>query len=381
MKSSAAARDNTLRTILYILQKEFTQVFRDKAILPIIFIMPVFQLLILSYAATFELKNTRFVTLDHDNSVQSKKLVAKFSGSSFFSYIGHAASYEEAEQAIKSNLADQILIIEPDFEKNLNLEKTAKVQIVTNAINGSAAGLMNAYANNIVADFNKEIIVEQMPQKFLGIPIQVKPTYWYNPELNYITFMVPGILVLLVTIIGMFLSGMNLVKEKEVGTIEQINVTPIKKYQFIAGKLIPFWVIANIDLGIGLLVAYFVFHIPVEGSIFLLFFVASVYLVVILSFGLFISTLTNTMQQSMFISWFFLVIFILMSGLFTPIESMPDWAQVIVSFNPVAYFIKINRMIMLKGSGFFDFQKEFWILVAYAIAMFVFSTVRYRKTS
>ncbi len=381
MKSSAAARDNTLRTILYILQKEFTQVFRDKAILPIIFIMPVFQLLILSYAATFELKNTRFVTLDHDNSVQSKKLVAKFSGSSFFSYIGHAASYEEAEQAIKSNLADQILIIEPDFEKNLNLEKTAKVQIVTNAINGSAAGLMNAYANNIVADFNKEIIIEQMPQKFLGIPIQVKPTYWYNPELNYITFMVPGILVLLVTIIGMFLSGMNLVKEKEVGTIEQINVTPIKKYQFIAGKLIPFWVIANIDLGIGLLVAYFVFHIPVEGSIFLLFFVASVYLVVILSFGLFISTLTNTMQQSMFISWFFLVIFILMSGLFTPIESMPDWAQVIVSFNPVAYFIKINRMIMLKGSGFFDFQKEFWILVAYAIAMFVFSTVRYRKTS
>jgi len=363
------------------LQKEFTQVFRDKAILPIIFIMPVFQLLILSYAATFELKNTRFVTLDHDNSVQSKKLVAKFSGSSFFSYIGHAASYEEAEQAIKSNLADQILIIEPDFEKNLNLEKTGKVQIITNAINGSAAGLMNAYANNIVADFNKEIIIEQMPQKFLGMPIQVKPTYWYNPELNYITFMVPGILVLLITIIGMFLSGMNLVKEKEVGTIEQINVTPIKKYQFIAGKLIPFWVIANIDLGIGLLLARFVFQIPIEGSIFLLFFVASVYLVVILSFGLFISTLTNTMQQSMFISWFFLVIFILMSGLFTPIESMPDWAQVIVSFNPVSYFIKINRMIMLKGSGFFDFQKEFWILVAYAVAMFVFSTVRYRKTA
>ena len=240
---------------------------------------------------------------------------------------------------------------------------------------------MNAYAISIVADFNKEIIVAQMPQKFMGMPINVKPTYWYNPELNYITFMVPGILVLLVTIIGMFLSGMNLVKEKEVGTIEQINVTPIKKYQFIAGKLIPFWVIANIDLGIGLLLARFVFQIPIEGSIFLLFFVASVYLVVILSFGLFISTLTNTMQQSMFISWFFLVIFILMSGLFTPIESMPDWAQVIVSFNPVSYFIKINRMIMLKGSGFFDFQKEFWILVAYAVVMFVFSTVRYRKTA
>lgn len=343
--------------------------------------MPVFELLVLSYAATFELKNTRFVTLDQDNSVLSEKLIAKFSGSSFFSYIGQAASYAEAEQALRSNLTDQILIVEPNFEKNLNLEKTAKVQLVTNAINGSAASLMNAYALSIVSDFNKEIIVEQMPQKFLGMPIRVKPTYWYNPELNYITFMVPGILVLLVTIIAMFLSGMNLVKEKELGTIEQINVTPIKKYQFIAGKLIPFWVIANLDLAIGLLVARYVFLIPVTGSIPLLFFVASVYLVVVLSFGLFISTLTNTMQQSMFISWFFLVIFILMSGLFTPIESMPDWAQILVKFNPVAYFIKINRMIMLKGSGFFDFQKEFWLLVIYAVVMFVFSTVRYRKTA
>jgi len=370
-----------MKTILYILQKEFIQVFRDKTMLPIIFIMPALQLLVLSYTATFEIKNIRFVTVDQDKSSLSKKLINKFDGSSFFEYKGNSDNYNEAEQMIINDKADQILIIEQDFGKNLNTEKFGKVQVVTNAINGNAAGLMNAYANAIISDFNKQIIIEQYPTKNIGLPIAVKPLFWYNPELNYITYMVPGILVLLVTLIGMFLSGMNLVKEKELGTIEQINVTPIKKYQFIAGKLIPFWIIALIDLGIGLLLAWFVFNIPIIGSIFLIFFVAAVYLLVVLSFGLFISTLTNTMQQSMFITWFFVVIFILMSGLFTPIESMPHWAQIIDNFNPVAYFIKINRMIMLKGSGFFDFQKEFWILVAYGIGMFTFSIMRYRKTA
>jgi ABC-2 type transport system permease protein len=251
---------------------------------------------------------------------------------------------------------------------------------VANAINSTTANLAYAYTSAIIKDYNIDLATKLIGKK-VKQPIQVRYSYWFNPELNYKTYMVPGILVLLVTMIGLFLASMNVVREKEIGTIEQINVTPIKKYQFIAGKLIPFWVIANIDLGIGLLIARYVFLIPVAGSIPLLFFVASVYLVVVLSFGLFISTLTNTMQQSMFISWFFLVIFILMSGLFTPIESMPGWAQILVKFNPVAYFIKINRMIMLKGSGFFDFQKEFWLLVIYAVLMFAFSTLRYRKTT
>lgn len=347
--------------------------------LPIIFIIPILQLLVLSYTATFEIKNVRFISVDHDRSALSSQIIAKFNGSSFFQYYGNADSYDEAFQLIKQDKADQIIVIEPDFEKQLNKDLSAKIQVVTNAINGSAASLMSAYASAIIADFNKEIIIQQHPVHFKGLPIQIQSSYWYNSELDYITFMVPGILVLLVTIIAMFLSGMNLVKEKEIGTIEQINVTPIKKYQFLAGKLIPFWIIANVDLGIGLLLAFFVFKIPVMGSIALLYLVSSVYLVVVLSFGLFISTLTNTMQQAMFISWFFLVIFILMGGLFTPIESMPQWAQIIDYLNPVAYFIKINRMIMLKGSGFMDFQKDFWILLAYAIAMFTFSTMRYRK--
>ncbi len=347
--------------------------------LPIIFVVPFVQLLVLSYTATFEIKNVRFISVDQDRSALSTQLISKFNGSSFFQYHGNTSTYEDAVQLIKQDKADQVLIIPPSFEKDLNKENVTQIQVVTNAINGNAASLMSAYASAIIADFNKEIIIKQQPVIFSGLPIEIKTSYWYNRELDYITYMVPGILVLLVTIIAMFLSGMNLVKEKELGTIEQINVTPIRKYQFIAGKLIPFWVIANMDLGIGLLLAYFVFGIPVMGSVALLYLVASVYMVVVLSFGLFISTLTNTMQQSMFISWFFLIIFILMSGLFTPVESMPHWAQVIDYFNPVAYFIKINRMIMLKGSEFHDFQTDFWILLVYAVVMFVFSTMQYRK--
>ncbi len=349
--------------------------------LPIIFIVPIFQLLILSYTATFEIKNINFVVVDHDKSILSSQLKSKFTGSSFYNFIGEAIDYKTAEETLRMGTADQIIVIEPDFERSLQLEKRGKIQVITNGINGSAASLMGAYATLIISDFNKEIIIDEFPLANVNLPINTHPSFWYNPELNYITFMVPGILVLLVTIIGMFLSSMNLVKEKEIGTIEQINVTPIKKYQFIAGKLIPFWVIANIDLAIGLILAYLVFNIPVIGSVALLFGVASVYLIAVLSLGLFISTMTNTMQQAMFISWFFLVIFILMSGLFTPIESMPNWAQILNYINPLAYFIKINRMIMLKGSGFMDFQREFYLLLTYAIAVLSLSIMRYRKTS
>ncbi|MFA5419479.1 MAG: ABC transporter permease [Bacteroidales bacterium] len=369
-----------MRKLLFILQKEFTQVFRDKAMLPIIFVIPIVQLLVLSYTATFEIKQVRMVVVDHDRTPESRDLVAKFSGSSFYKITNQVVEYAAAAELLKKGKADQFIVIGPRFASHLVTDRKANVQLITDAINGSAASLMNAYATAIIGEYNREIVVAITPVARQSLPIRVEPSYWYNPELNYITFMVPGILVLLVTIIGMFLGSMNLVKEKEIGTIEQINVTPIKKYQFIAGKLIPFWVIANIDLAIGLLLAYFVFKIPVIGSVWLLFGVASIYLVAILSIGLVISTLSNTMQQAMFISWFFLVVFILMSGLFTPIESMPHWAQIIDYANPVAYFIKINRMIMLKGSGWSDIQSEVVILAGYAILLFMFSIWRYRKT-
>ncbi|PKP52237.1 MAG: ABC transporter permease [Bacteroidetes bacterium HGW-Bacteroidetes-1] len=370
-----------MRTILFILQKEFRQIFRDRTMLPIILVVPMVQLLILSYTATFELKNTRLAIIDQDHSVSSRSLNRKFEGSPFFSMVDGLITYDEGMEMLKRSKADQILVIESDLDYHIGRSEKAGLLLVTNAINGSAASLMNAYALAIINDFGKEVQKEMYPNLPKVMPIHIEVRHWYNPQLDYKTYMVPGILVLLVTLIGMFLSGMNIVKEKEFGTIEQINVTPIKKYQFMIGKLLPFWFIAMFELLFGLGFAALVFNIHIVGSLPLLLGVASVYLLVVLGFGLLVSTITETMQQAMFVSWFFLVIFILMSGLFTPAESMPDWAQWLNRINPIAYFIQINRMIMLKGSSFSDFADQFYALVVYAFVIFSLAVWRYRKVA
>lgn len=349
--------------------------------LPIIFLVPIFQLIVLSYTATFEIKNVNLYIVDQDNSPASRDVISKFKGSPFYTITGSAGIFAQAESALINNYADQILQIPANFEKELQTDKKSNLQVTTNAINGSAASLMNAYALSILKDYNSDIIVEQLGLRQPPDPIRISHAFWYNPELNYFTFMVPGILVLLVTVISAFLSAMNIVREKEIGTIEQINVTPIRKYQFILGKLIPFWFIALSELAFGLLLAKIIFDIPMLGSLGLIFFVAGVFLLVALGLGLLISTLTNTQQQSMFLTFFFMIVFILMSGLFTPVQSMPEWAQWMNQVNPIAYFIDVMRMVLLKGSVFSDITRQFFSLLVLAILLNALAVWRYRKVA
>jgi ABC-2 type transport system permease protein len=372
-----------MRTILFIIQKEFIQVFRNRMMLPIIFILPLVQLIILVNAATFDMKSIKMAVVDLDMSHSSRQLISKFQGSPFFLIKHSSFSYKEAEEEMKKGNADVILHIPSGFEKRLVKEDKGSVQLVINAINGASAGLINAYSMMIIMDYNREILVEWISPTILSSAknINISTSYWYNPKLNYKTYMVPGILVLLVTIITLMLSGMNVVREKELGTIEQLNVTPIRKIQFIAGKLIPFWIIALFELAFGLIIGKLLFNIPIVGSIWLIFLSAVVYLLVILGFGLLVSTVTNTQQQAMLVSFFFMVIFILMSGLFTSIESMPQWAQMLDKLNPIAYFIKIMRMVMLKGSGFRDISASFFSLVVYSVFSISLAVWRYRKVS
>jgi ABC-2 type transport system permease protein len=372
-----------MRTVYFIIQKEFIQVFRNRMMVPIIFVVPLVQLIIIVHAATFEMKRIRMSVVDLDMSYSSRQMISKFEGSPFFVMEHTSFSYRQADNEMKKGKIDLILSIPYGFEKNLVKEKVSKVQLVINAINGMTAGLINAYSTMIILDFNKSILAEWSDPSILASAKNIEATasFWYNPKLNYKTFMVPGILVLLVTIIGLLLSGMNVVREKEIGTIEQINVTPIGKLQFIAGKLIPFWIIALFELAFGLLVGKLLFNIPIIGSIWLIFASAAVYLLVILGFGLLVSTGTNTQQQAMLVSFFFMVICILMSGLFTSIESMPQWAQMLDKLNPIAYFIKIMRMVMLKGSGFHDISIPFYSLVIYSIFSISLAVWRYRKVS
>ncbi len=372
-----------MRTILYIIQKEFTQIFRNRTMLPIIFIVPIVQLLILVYAASLEMKNIRMIIVDKDLSETSRKLEDKFQGSPFFTIDQATFSIKQAEDELTADRADIILHIPSGFERNLIRENRSGIQLEISAINATSAGLTNVYASNVIADFNRKIIAENVnyitPVRLKNI--NVNYSFWYNPELNYKIYMLPGILVILVTIIGMFLTALNIVREKEMGTIEQINVTPIVKYEFIIGKLMPFLVIALFELSFGLTIGKILFDIPMNGSLLLLFGFAIVYLLVALGLGLFISTMANTQQQVMFIIFFFFLTFVLMSGIFTPVESMPAWAHYFNIINPLAYFMRVIRMILLKGSGFWDISKEFFSLLVYAVIILSLAVWRYRKTA
>jgi ABC-2 type transport system permease protein len=370
-----------MRTILFIVQKEFIQIFRDKFMPKIIFGIPLFQLLILSFAATFEIKHTRMAILDQSHSQESRHLISKFEASSFYELTDYVSSFNEAEALLLQSKVQQVLVIPASFTADLEVQKKAYLQVLTDAVDGSAAAVRMGYAQSIVAAYNNKLVTSFLGIDKLPLPIQTTYSYWYNPELNYQTYMVPGILALLVTILGMFLSGMNLVKEKEIGTIEQINVTPIRPYQFIIGKLLPFWIIAMVIMTFGMVLAKLIFNVPFLGSIGLIYLLTAVYLLVVLALGMIISTFTDTQQQAMFIAWFFLVIFILLSGLFTPTDSMPHWAQEFNRINPVAYYIKALRMVMLKGSGLADIKDLFIAIGVYALVANAVAIFRYKKTA
>ncbi|MES1218409.1 MAG: ABC transporter permease, partial [Bacteroidota bacterium] len=329
-----------MRTLRFLLQKEFRQIFRDKAIIRIIFMMPAVQLIVLPLAADYEIKNISMTVVDHDHSEYSRQLVNKITSSGYFHLQQYTQSYNDALYDIEKEKADLVLEIPASFEKNLVKENESSLFIAVNAINGVKANLGGAYLRSIIMDFNREVRLKwiQLPRFSPELNIEVASSNWFNPSMNYRLFMVPGILVVLVTMVGSFLASLNIVKEKEIGTIEQINVTPVKKYQFIIGKLIPFWILGLMIMTIGFIIARVVYHITPVGSFSTIYIFAAVYLLAVLGLGLLVSTYTATQQQAMLLSFFLMMVFILLSGLYTSIDSMPVWAQWITRFNPVTYF-------------------------------------------
>src|SRR5882724_11334060 len=370
-----------MRTLKFLLQKEFRQVFRDPAILRIIFVMPMIQLLILPWAADYEVKNIKLNVVDHDHSDYSRQLISKITASGYFQLQDYTNSFNTALYNIEKDEADLILEIPAYFEKNLVKEDEAALFIAINAINGVKANLGGAYLRSIIQDYNREVRLKwiQFPKFSPETNIEVTSSNWFNPLMNYKYFMVPGILVILVTMVGSFLASLNIVKEKEIGTIEQINVTPVKKYQFILGKLIPFWVLGLIVLSLGLLIARLAYSIMPAGSLFTIYAFAAVYLLAVLGLGLLISTFTSNQQQATLISFFMMMVFILLSGLYTSIGSMPMWAQWITKFNPVSYFIEVMRMVVLKGSGLADIKYHLLTMLGFAVILNASAVLRYHK--
>jgi ABC-2 type transport system permease protein len=373
-----------MRTLRFLLQKEFLQIFRNPSILRIMIAVPIIQLLILPLAADFEIKNINVAIVDHDHSAYSRDLVSRIIASGYFRLAGYGESFAEAYLGFEEDRSDLILEIPEHFEKDLTVSREASLFLAVNAINGTKANVGSSYISRIIAAYNADLRLKSMTAtKWSPVPvIEVASSNWFNPLLNYRYFMVPGILVLLVTMVGSYMCAVNIVKEKEVGTIEQINVTPIRKQLFILGKIIPFWIIGMILFSFGLLViARFVYGITVTGSLPALYAFLSIYLVAVLGIGLLISTYSVTQQQSMSLAFFCIMIFLLMGGLFTPVDSMPEWAKWIARVNPVTYFIDVMRMVVLKGSRLADIQKHLLMAGGFAVFFNLWAMLNYKKTS
>ena len=369
-----------MRIIFYLLQKEFIQVFRNRTMLPLIFVLPVVQLLVLVNAATMDMKNLKLTVADQDQSYLSRRLVSELDASPFFLVETQTMRSSQAIEQIEQGNADLALIIPAHMEREVINGQPGRLQLLANAINSQQSQLGYAYILQVTSRLGQNFLVETRGE---GHPskIAISASYWYNPELNFKHFMLPGILVILVSVIGMFLTAMNLVREKEMGTIEQINVTPVRKYQFIIAKLVPFLVIGLFELALGLIIGRVVYGVPMVGNIGLVFGVASIYLIGLLGMGLLISTFSQSQQQVMFISYFFLLIFILMSGIFTSAENMPLWAQRINAINPLYYFIDVMRSVLLKGASFSDLWVQISAITLFAIVLVSLSVFNYRKTT
>ena len=375
-----------MRTLHFLLRKEYLQIFRDRLMVAQMLLFPAVQLALLANAATFEVTSARLAVVDEDRSASSRGLVNRMSAAGRFEVVRTAVSAADADEMIMRRDASVILHIPRDFERDLVRTRSAPVQLVLNAEDGAAAGVTLSYAQRIVAEYGAELAATLRLSTSTGeVPapgqgrLDVRARGWFNPELDYRAYMVPGILVQLVTMVGTLLTALNIVREKELGTLEQLNVTPVTRGQFIAAKLIPLWSLGLVALMIGMLVARFAFDVPMRGSALLVFGTASVYLLAALGVGLLVSTMVSTQQQAMFVSFFIILVYLLMSGLFTPVRSMPAWAQWIAQANPVMHFIQIMRAVMLRGAGLREIAPSLAMLTVLAAAMFSLSMRQYAK--
>lgn len=369
-----------MKRLLAQIKKEFLQIIRNKIMIRIIVAMPILQLVILVNAANFDIKSVSLAVIDRDNSTLSTKLTAKLQSSDYFILRDFTTSKEEAMEGLASDKTDVLLEIPAKFEESIYRNENPRLAITVNAINGMKAGIVSSYMSNIIADFAAEqavkIGVNREPRK-----IEVTYSQWFNPGMDYKSLMLPGVLAILITLISVLLSALNIVREKEMGTIEQLNVTPIKKWQFIVGKLFPFWVIGLFMLTLGLLVSVILFNLHIVGSLWLLYGVVSIYLVAVLGLGFLISTISQTQTQAMFVTLFFAITFILLSGLFTPTDSMPEWARAINTINPVAYLVQIIRLVVLKGSSIIDIMRPLVAIIIFGIVVNLMVMWRYKKVN
>ncbi|OHD79152.1 MAG: ABC transporter permease [Spirochaetes bacterium RIFOXYC1_FULL_54_7] len=367
----------------FLLEKEFKQLMRNGFLPRLVVIFPFVILLLMPLAADFSVKGINLSVVDNDRSPYSRRLAEKAVFSGYFRLVSAPDSYRGAIRGVELGKADIILEIPPRFEASLVEEGSATVRIAADTVNGTKGGLGSAYLASIVADFSTEIRAELAPIPGAApIPgFSVIPRYRFNPRLLYPVFMVPALMVMVLAMVCGFLPALNIVGEKESGTIEQINVTPIRRIDFILSKLIPYWVIGFVTLSICFIVARVFYGLAPSGSLGVIYLFALVFVLAMSGFGLVISNYAETVQQAMFMMFFFVITFIFISGLYTPVASMPGWAQDASRFSPLKYFILVMRQAYLKGAGFPDMIEAFLALCGFAAFFNTWAVLSYRKSS
>ena len=349
----------------------------------LIFVFPFMVLLVFPWAASYEIKNLNISIVDNDKSSFSRELTQKIVASDYFKLTNVSNDYKSGIKSIETNKADIMLQIPYGFEKNLVNAQGSKVMVSANAVNGMKGGIAMTYLVSIINDYNARIMRKFIPANSISSAstIQIDQQYRFNNHLNYRVFMVPALMVMILSLLCGFLPAVSIVFEKELGTMEQMNVSPVPKATFILGKLIPFWLIGFIVINIGFFVAWLVYGLVPAGHYYTIYLFALIYILAVSGLGLIISNFAQSLQQAMFIIFFFMLIFIMLSGLYTPIDSMPEWAKWIAAFNPLKHFMEVMRAVYLKGSSIAQLWKQLLAIVAFAIAFNVFAVISYRKSS
>ena len=346
-----------MRIIFALIKKEFLQIFRNPVLWKLVTFLPIAQLLIFPFAADLEIKKLRISIIDHDQSTVSFGIQQSLEGTGYFKLIKGIQTNTQAELAMKKNRLDVIIEIPPNCEEQIYRKEKPAIGITANAANSMKAAVGVAYLQQFFTDYFQTLFQSPVPAAQLQpAKIDVLVARWFNKKMDYKNIFVPGILAVLVSMIGAMLSTLNIVREKELGTIEQINITPITKSQFFIGKMVPFFLIGMGEFGIGLLIMVFLFGIGIQGSVATLLLFTAVFLLAMLGLGFMVSIFAENQVQSMFVIIFLFIVFILLSGLFTPLDSMPNAVKTLNAANPIAHFIVILKSIILKGSTLFDLR-------------------------
>lgn len=372
-----------MRLILLMIWKEFLHLKNDKMSIRLMIFPVILQALIMGYALTTEVKYTPVTVLDQCNTPSSRSLIESIRNNSLFKFNTQSLSVNEIRERIDTGHDKIGLVIPEDFERSLRTGNGADVQLIIDGQDANSANVASGYINAIIAQWGSDFLRNEAKSKGqdikLMIPLTVNPVILFNPLLKSTWYMVPALVVILITMVTSLLTGLSIVREKEKGTLEQLMVTPVKPIHIIFGKTIPYLLIGFGELAAFLIFVILWFGIPFHGNFFVLLLFAAVYMMSSLGIGILTSTIARTPQQVLFLIWFLLIFFILLSGFFIPVENMPLWVQKITAINPVKFFMFAIREICLKGTNLVDLSKQLFGLSIIGVTVFSASVMFFHR--